>query len=213
MDIIENSLSVKSAAKPSEPQIQVNLHHIDQLYRKVIQEDDYKGFELIFKHYYNTLCHYALRYVTTKEAARDVVSEVFYKFWKNRSIIDVKISCRAYLFTAVKHQACNYLSREFRKDVSIETQCAYNVEEAYNPEELLVYEELQEKLESAIHSLTPQCKTVFMLSRFQGMKYNEIAEQLQISQKAVEAQISRALKLLRPLVRIVVVCTSFAIIC
>jgi len=211
MDIIEKSLPVKSVSSVSEEQAQVNLHHIDQLYRKVIQEDDYKGFEILFKHYYNTMCSYAMRYVTTREAARDVVSEVFYKFWKNRSAINIQISCRAYLFSAVKHQACNYISRECKKDSQIEEQHNQSSAATYNPEELMLYEELHHRVESAIASLTPQCQTVFMLSRSEGLTYHEIAERLKISQKAVEAQISRALKLLRPLLRVLVVGALFAI--
>jgi RNA polymerase sigma-70 factor (family 1) len=210
MGVFKEAVSVKNATTEARQANQAAPADLDQLYRRVVLENDYRGFELIYKQYYSILCNYALRFVANKEAARDVVSEVFYRFWKNRSAIDVKTSCRAYLFTAVKHQAYNYLTRDCKKDLSLEQQCGALSAEAYNPEELLVFEELHRKVEAAIDSLTPQCKTVFVLSRSEGLKYSEIAERLQITQKAVEAHISRALKQLRPLVRIVVLVMAAA---
>jgi RNA polymerase sigma-70 factor (family 1) len=178
-------------------QATTNLPDSDELLTKIIEENDHKGFELLHELLYNVLCNYACRFVYSKEAARDVVSEVFFRFWKNRKELKIKTSCRAYFFTAVKNQSFNYLTRQAKHMIPSE---AYELDVLIHegtPEEVYLYNELSDKIECAINTLSPQCKTVFTLSRYEGLKNVEIAQQLRLSLKNVEAHMTRALKSLR----------------
>ena len=174
-----------------------SLPNPDKLLRKIVEEDDLKGFELLHNHYYNLLCNFACRFVASKEAAQDVVSEVFFRFWKNRKTLKIQTSCRAYFFTAVKNQSYNYLNREAKYTTSLEYLDSSVCAQARSPEELYLYHELSGQIASAINSLSPQCRKVFTLSRYGGLKNDEVAQKLNISTKAVEAHITRALKSLK----------------
>lgn len=169
----------------------------DSLLASIRGEDGLQGLEMLHKKYYLVLCNYACRFVSSTEAAEDIVSDVFFKLWRDREELEVKASCRAYLFTAVKNRAYNYLGREYRQHQSLDSPAVYLRACDDNPEKSLVYKELAVQIESAISALPPQCHRVFMLSRYEGLKYKDIALRLNISRKAVEANMGRALKSLR----------------
>nr|WP_242513721.1 RNA polymerase sigma-70 factor [Galbibacter mesophilus] len=170
----------------------------DALFEKIVKEDDLKSFEELYNHYFPILCNYVVRFVASKEIAQDLISDLFFKFWKNRKKIKINSSVRAYFFTSAKNTAYNYLSREYRKYTSLEDSpvIALNSNQV-SPEGGIIYDELSEKIKAAINELSPQCKKVFLLSRNEGLKYREIADRLNISNKAVEANMSRALKSLK----------------
>lgn len=150
--------------------------------------------ELLHRRYYNVLCNYACRFVPSKAVSQDLVSDVFFKLWRDRESLEVKTSARAYLFTAVRNRAYNYLGREHKAHEPLDSPASYIRSSGNDPEESLIYGELEAKVESAIDQLTPQCRKVFMLSRYDGLKYKDIAVRLGITPKAVEANMGRALK-------------------
>lgn len=165
--------------------------------RKTFDTDLKKGYDLLFRHYYGPLCSHAVRYVYSKEVAEDLVCEVFMVFW-NKSVHEhIQVSYRAYLFAAVRNRCLSYLKSEFKWTDSglleeFDTTCMYP-----QPDVILEYNELYMRIEKAIVSLPPQCQKVFLMSRFEGDSYPEIAKKLNISRKAVEAHIGKGLKILR----------------
>lgn len=169
--------------------------------RHAYDQEPRKGFELLFRQYYTPLCSHAVRYVYTKEVAEDLVSEVFYVFWKKELHRSVTTSFRAYLFTAVRHNCFTYLRWEFDKDKSESLENWDLVTSTSLPDGIMEYDELSQSIETTITHLPPQCQKVFLMSRFEGKSYAEIAEKLNVSRKAVEAQITRALGELRKVVR------------
>jgi RNA polymerase sigma-70 factor, ECF subfamily len=170
---------------------------VDALFKKVVT-GDYKAFEEIFHHLYNSLCNYALKYVKDTTIAEEVVSDVFFKLWKNKSQINILSSFQHYIFRAVKNQSLDYLKNKNNQNLSIH-EINFYVYDSYaeSPEEEMSNQELDNKIERAIQTLPQQCKNIFVMSREQGLKYREIAEKLNISIKTVETQMGRALKALR----------------
>lgn len=165
--------------------------------RQAFEKNPEAGYELLFRHYYAVLCSHAVRYVYTKEIAEDLVSEVFYTFWKKESYRVVATSYRAYLFEAVRHRCYNYLKWEFGKESSEELTNQTVVSASPQPDQMMEFDELCMRIEKTIETLPPQCKTVFLMHRFEGKSYPAIARNLQISVKAVEAHISKALAVFR----------------
>jgi len=157
------------------------------------------GYELLFKRYYRPLCSQAVRFVYSKEVAQDLVSEVFLNFWKNQAHLHISTSYRAYLFTSVRNRAYNHVQDEFRREalLGIPTDQPDDALTYEDPQQILQFTELYNRLEIEIRALPPQCQRVFVLSRFEGKKGREIAEELQISPKTVEAHMLRALTQLR----------------
>ena len=170
----------------------------EALLKKFFEADPKQGCEVLFQKYYKILCSHAVRFVYSKEIAEDIVSEIFCKFWSDQHYLNVNSSYRAYLFKAVRYSAYNYIKWELSKrknDVDFA-----DLEEqfkSFRPEDTMQIDELSEEINRTIDNLPAQCKKVFMLSRFENRKYAEIAAELGISVKAVEAHISKALDTLR----------------
>ncbi len=165
--------------------------------KSVFQTDVKKGYDLLFRHYYTPLCSHAVRYVYSKEVAEDIVSEAFLSFWKKAVHEHITTSFRAYLFVSVRNKCFNYLKWELRNEVAEELEDATLASVHMQPDRLMEFDELYMKIERIIAGFPPQNQKVFMMSRFGGKSYQEIADKLQISKKAVEAHISKALVELR----------------
>jgi RNA polymerase sigma-70 factor (ECF subfamily) len=165
--------------------------------RKTFADNPEKGVELLFKFYYRPLCSHAARYVYSKELAEDLVGEVFERFWQRQLYAQVSTSFQAYLFTAVRHQAFQYLRAEFSKKRPAGIEALDLASLSPSPHQLLQYDELYFEIEKTIESLSAPVRRVFLMSRFEGKKNTSIAEELQISVKTVEAHITKSLHLLR----------------
>lgn len=168
---------------------------INFLFQKVSQGSDYKAFEMIFHHFYSPLCNFATKIVGKPEVAEEIVADAFFKIWKNRQSINLTHTFSSYLYTSVKNHCLDYLKKQ--KPIFKEISTTHPFPQEENPEKLLIQQEIIEKVEKAIETLPDQCKTIFRLSRDKGLKYQEIADLLQISIKTVETQMGRALKSLR----------------
>jgi RNA polymerase sigma-70 factor (ECF subfamily) len=165
--------------------------------RKTFQINPQEGCALLFRTYYNPLCSYAVRFVYSKEVAADLVSEMFYAFWKNQSYESVKTSYRAYLFKSVQNRSYNYLASELKNTDSFELMPHYDAASPERPEALIYFEELATQIDRIVEQLPPQCRKVFLLNRFENKKIQEIAELMNISSRTVEGHISKALSALR----------------
>jgi RNA polymerase sigma-70 factor (ECF subfamily) len=160
------------------------------------------AFEFVFKKYYDSLCLYSLKYLKEKSIAEDVVAGFFERFYEKRMDLNIQVSLKAYLFTSVRNVSINYLRDHKNKDISIEQisidgDPIYYLGQKDAAFEKLLGEEVEKRIEFAIGQLPEQCQLIFRMSRFQGMKYREISEELDLSVKTVETQMSRALKKLR----------------
>jgi len=169
----------------------------ENLIRRLSLKDE-QAFELLFRRYYDMLCRFATHFIHDQQLAEDIVQEVFYKLWRNPSNLNSQKNIASYLMKAVQNQGINILDHE-----QIERKYAQIIlstqSESHQPtqfEQLHVHE-LEKKISSAMNKLSPGVREIFELSRNHGLKYREIAEQLQISIKTVETQMSRALVILR----------------
>jgi len=184
--------------EPAEGQT-ATVFNNEVMIRQVITENPQQGYEMIFRRYYQPLCSHAVRYLYSKEAAEDIVGEVFLNFWKNRLYENVTSTYRAYLYTAVRNNAFNHLKKELREKTTGENLSALmsRQKETADPHSILLLDELFTKVEKAVASFPPQCQKVFLMSRYEGKKNREIAEALQLKIKTVEAHMMKALALLK----------------
>ena len=165
--------------------------------RRTFEESPQKGCELLFRRYHQALCSHAVRFVYSKETAEDLVSDVFCKFWKTRAYENVTSSYRYYLFRSVRNEAYNYLRLEFQKLDDLDTANVQESAFSQRPDQIVQFEEVLHRVEEMVESLPPQCRKVFLLSRFEGKKYQDIATELGISIKTVEVHIGKALNTVR----------------
>jgi len=159
--------------------------------------DDEQIFERLFVSHFKYLCNYSYYYIHDTEEAKEIVQNVFLQFWEKASFDKPIAALKSYLYTSVRNACIDYLKhnmieQEYRSKILLE--CSEESEE--NFEQILV-NELSAKLEEAVQLLPPQCQKIFRLSRFECRKNKDIALELNITLKAVEAQISKALVFLR----------------
>lgn len=171
--------------------------HDEFFIREMFGQNPQKGCELLFRKYYVNLCNHAIRFVHSGEVAEDIVSEVFAAFWQNRSFELITTSYRAYLYKSVRNRSYNYLKWDLDRTYPLELVTTPFVAPSLNPCEALQYTELYQQVERIVQELPPQCRRAYLLKRVEGKTLEEIAAELQITPKSVEALITRAIASLR----------------
>jgi RNA polymerase sigma-70 factor (ECF subfamily) len=154
---------------------------------------DLQIYEAIFKELFKPLCAFATKYTGDWEESRNLVHEVFISVWEKFDSLPEGTQYRSYLFAAVRNRSLNYL-RDKKKMIGLE-----NVSESRFSEtdSTLETAELEHEIKQAIQLLPEKCRQIFEMNRLEGLKYTEIAEKLGLSIKTVEAQMSKALSVLR----------------
>jgi RNA polymerase sigma-70 factor (ECF subfamily) len=164
---------------------------------------DKKAYESLFMTHYKNLVLYAKKFVVDTEIARDIVQDVFFYLWEKRNTLNIDKSISSYLFRSVRNACINHLKRDSLKEdyikqflLTINGQ-ELSTDKSLDVHELVVHKDLLQRIELIIESLPDQCKNMFRMSRFRGLKNKEIAEIYSVSTRTVETQIYRALKVLK----------------
>lgn len=152
------------------------------------------NFEDLYRYNYRPLCLYALHYMGNIEAAEDIVQECYMKLWERLEESSHIDNRRAYLYMTVRNRCLDALKK---KGIPTELLKPYDTYGIIDDDDAQVRAQTEAKLWTAIDSLPPKCREVFILSKRDGMKYEEIAEELGLSVNTVRNQISKALKLLK----------------
>ncbi|MHA7110834.1 RNA polymerase sigma-70 factor [Sunxiuqinia elliptica] len=161
-----------------------------------LKQGDEKAFELLFNTYYSSLCLFAHHYLNDQEKAEEIVQELFVNLWSKRKKLNIDNSVKNYLFRSVRNQCLNQIQHRKIKDKHAQF-VKENFSQEVHESDYFLEVGLSEKIEASIESLPEKRKQIFKLSREQGLKYKEIAQQLGVSVKTVETQMGLALKQLR----------------
>jgi RNA polymerase sigma-70 factor, ECF subfamily len=171
---------------------------------QAIKEGNIKVFEAIFMQLAAKLERFAFQYVANQEEASDIVQNVFLVLWERKEQLLENTNLNNYLITLTKNQCLNYLKHEkvlrnFATEQNLrwkELEINYFALEQFNENKIQI-DELNKAIQDALDSLPGQCREIFMMSRNEGMKYQEIAEKLKISVKTVEKKMSISLNIFR----------------
>jgi RNA polymerase sigma-70 factor (ECF subfamily) len=164
---------------------------------KRIQQGDIKEFEKLFRKYYKPLCLFACKFLKDMDASEEIVQELFYNYWKNRETTTITTSIKAYLYQATRNNALKQIEHmAVRERYSAEMKRQYEANNFIESNSVEL-EELHDVIEKTLKQLPERCRQIFILNRFEGLKYHEIATKLSISVKTVEANMSKALQLFR----------------
>ncbi|MGK7397310.1 MAG: RNA polymerase sigma-70 factor [Candidatus Cyclobacteriaceae bacterium M3_2C_046] len=169
---------------------------LNGLKARVILEDQ-KAFEILYDYFYPKLFKVAKFFTKSSYASEEVLAEVFIQLWNNRRKLDKIPNLEGYLFIAVKRQSLRFGDRN-RKYSNFDIDNLKNLYvEVNDPESSFLNEELVNHFINAVKNLSPKCRIVFRLVKDDGLKYKEVAELLNISEKTVELHMSKALKIIR----------------
>lgn len=169
-----------------------------------LKKGDLKTFESIFYQFASRLERFAYQYVANKDEANDIVQSVFMTLWERKETLTDDTRLFNYLITLTKNQCLNQLKhnkaqrnyQNHEESTYREILLNYYALERFD-ENKLILKELSDTIDQAIDSLPGQCREIFRMSRFEGMKYQEIADNLGISVKTVEKKMSISLSIMR----------------
>ena len=162
---------------------------------ELLGKDADKAIEVLFRQYYSYVCKMVYQVVPEANVAEDLAQDIFFEIWRRKDQLKVT-SIRAYLRRAALNRTLNYLRDRKIKWENDQALPDLQSEEVPTNEPVETAE-LEKFIKQAITQLPEKCRMVFILSRFEELSYQEIAEKLNISIKTVENQISKALKHLR----------------
>lgn len=168
----------------------------EEHYFRLMQRGDVNAFEYFFREYMRLLYSYALGFMKEKEAAEDIVQDVYVYFWNHKERIQYTGSIYGYLQRAVKNACVNARLHEQVKRKYLQ-ETLYTEEEACDWQRADALREMRQRLLEAIDQLPEKCKQIFMMSCLEGLKYKDVASQMGISENTVKTQIKLAYKRLR----------------
>ncbi|TYR36477.1 RNA polymerase sigma-70 factor [Sphingobacterium phlebotomi] len=180
--------------------LKLNIHNEKEILNKLAAGDQ-RAFTVIFDSYYQLLGAYIYKITESKEAAEEIVQEVFIKIWEKREILGEIDSFKAYLFILSKNKTVDYLRAIAKKRVQQLAVLQQMKEESYTMDSVSPLEEYNLIIEKAVSKLPPQQQKVYHLSRYEKLKYEEIALHMGISKETVKKHMKLALAFLKQQVK------------
>ncbi|HYG40342.1 MAG TPA: RNA polymerase sigma-70 factor [Cytophagales bacterium] len=164
---------------------------------QLLIDGEESAFETVFKSHFKALHAYAYTILRDHEEAEEVVQAMFLRLWERKEKLEIRTSLKAYLYRSI-HNDCMNLIKHEKVKLKYQSHAVYTMKnETDNASNKVQLTELEERLHQALNKLPEGCRTVFQLSRFEELKYQEIADRLKISVKTVENQMGKALRILR----------------
>jgi RNA polymerase sigma-70 factor (ECF subfamily) len=162
-----------------------------------IRRGDIYAFETLFHRFYPGMCHYAKSLVKKDDISEEIVQDVFYNIWKNRVNFRLTSGWQNYLYRAVYNNSLKFIKKS-KREIRMDDHHIYDSNnKVLDPSEELLYSELTENIDEVLERLPERTRQIFLMNRFDGFTYREIAEKLSISIKTVEANMGKALRIFR----------------
>jgi RNA polymerase sigma-70 factor (ECF subfamily) len=162
-----------------------------------LKAGDLTAFEMLFRTYYQPLCNYAFTFVQDRDEAEEIVQSTFLNIWEKRESLSIHTGVKPYLYAMVRNACLNVIKHEKIKQQHAAMEMAVAERSTESVARTVMASELETKIYQAMDRLPEQCRLIFKLSRFEELKYAEIAQQLNISIKTVENQMGKALRIMR----------------
>jgi RNA polymerase sigma-70 factor (ECF subfamily) len=159
-----------------------------------IRQGDVGQFESLFRSSYVSLVRYAKTLIKDHDTAEEIVQDLFFRLWQDKEKIKIESSLNGYLFRSVHNKCLHYIEHNRVVERHTEEMSYRQTDNQESPSDILNYKELQARIARILERLPERCGKIFYMSRFEGLKYTEIAEKLSVSVKTVESNMGRALK-------------------
>ncbi len=175
----------------------LGMHSQENRFKEGLKNGDSLVFEELFRAYYAPMCDYCMRYVSDEDIAQEIVQDLFFKIWVRRDELEINTSIKSYLYMALRNHALNHINHlkiHDRYHQFIEMRAKTDID---YPTDILEEQDMERIMKQAVGMLPEKRREIFELSRFDNLKYNEIADKLNISVKTVESQMTKALDQLR----------------
>ena len=161
-----------------------------------IKQNDHQALTLLFERYYQPLCRFVFAFIPENEVAEELSANVFIKLWETRDRLTIYYTLRSYLYQSAKNQTFSYLRKKKIDLQSWSDDLEPSEAKQHYPEAIFIANELNDEFTVVFAKLPPRAQLAFKLNRFDGLKYQEIANVMEISVAAVEKNMTTALKIL-----------------
>ena len=161
-----------------------------------LKQDSKEAFSLLFQTYYTDLVLFCGNFIKDKDSCEDIVQSIFLKLWRDRQNIQIETSLKSYLLKAVRN-SCFDEYRHLEIIRQHEAEYESTMLDFYDTDNYILYSDLSDHLHRALEKVPDLYREAFMLNRFEGLRYREIAEQLNVSERTAEVRVSKTLDLLR----------------
>jgi RNA polymerase sigma-70 factor (ECF subfamily) len=185
-----------------DKKIKSKVSHQDAFLEKILveklkEEGSKNAFSAIFILYYKSLVLFATNYTHGTELAEEIVEDVFVRIWEEHEVLDIKVSLKAYLLKAVRNKCIDWLRqaevrRKYKEEYSSNILTYDFITDNY-----IFNSELESLIRAALDKLPAEIAQAYQMNRYEGLKYREIAEKLNVSVRTIEDRIGKALCLLR----------------
>lgn len=173
-----------------------------ELQNNVARRRDEPSYKTLFLHFHKPLLELAYSFVNSRETAEELVCDVLMKVWTMKEALLKINNLKFYLYQSVRNSSLNELKKNKKHTgQDIEDLAMQPDDSLYNPEELLIKDELNYRIASAINELPPKCQQVYKLVREEGFSYKEVAQLLDISTNTVDRHLNNALHKLMHIVK------------
>jgi len=156
-----------------------------------------KVFSILFNKYYKDLVLFGGNFLQNKSLCEDIVQNIFLKLWRDRESLEIISSLKSFLLSSVQNSCLDELRHKGVIRAHESYSFTFGVSDNIDTEHYVLYSDLQGHLMEALNKLPETCRQAFEMNRLEGLKYREIAEKLNVSERTVEVRIGKALSLLR----------------
>jgi RNA polymerase sigma-70 factor (family 1) len=186
----------------NEPAItMIDPKEVVALQHQIASAGDQTAYVRLYRIYFTPLLQFARSFVKSTPLAEEVVSDIFLQLWQNRAGLTAIENLTVYLYTSARNRSLNYLQKEKRLATIRLDDYTTSLSSSSDPEQLYITSELAALINNVIEQLPPKCKMIFKLIREDQLKYREVAQIMDISQKTVEAQMGIALRKLHEAIK------------
>lgn len=164
---------------------------------KLRNQIDDASFRALFDKYWKPLVAFCQHHIKDDEVAMDIVQDIFHSLWRRRDHLQVETRMEHYLFRAARIKITDHYREKFKRENQNRCLSDHFCERINNTEETILFNDLDHFVDGLVNRLPCRCKQVYTLSRNSGLSVPEIAEQLDLSKKTVEAHLTKALRFLK----------------
>lgn len=173
-------------------------HYTDLELLQLVQQQDEHAFAVLYERHYLPLCRKAFQRIPSTPKVEEIVQDVFVTLWSKAPSLNTDSHVKGYLYATLKNKILHQLRMEYTRSFYMEKLKNLVGDQAENRSLLAIYaQETEEYIHRIVTTLSPQCREAFILSRFEGLSYKEIAERMQLSVNTVEKHVAKALRILR----------------
>lgn len=170
----------------------------DDILLERLHDNDHAAFEAIFSKYYYGMVFYCRSWIADRTECEDIVQSVFVDLWEQRRHLQVS-SLKSYLLKCVRHDCLDAIKHKKVVEAHIAKAMALSeeVRDGHSADKYILYKELEDIIIRTLKNLDPDSVKAFKMSRWEGRKYDEIAEIMNVSRRTIEVRVTKVMRGLR----------------